>query len=91
MSITQDSMSATVFSELLNTTEPYEIDETLKFKNYLAVQPSSQSNLQVAGPILFNLFYQDGYFLPSESYTSIRGRLVKNDGTLQQRRSNISK
>ena len=73
-------MSVEVFSELLNTTEPYEIDETFKFKNYLAVQPSSQSNLQVSGPI-FQFILSRRIFLPSESYISIKGRLVKTDGT----------
>jgi len=81
MTTTQESLTTDIFSDLIDTTEPYKVDETFKFKNYLAVQPSSQANLQVPGPILFNSFYQDGYFLPSESYISIKGRLVKNDGT----------
>ena len=76
MSGIQDSMNIKVSSELLNTTKLYEIVETFKFKNYLTIQPSLQSNLQVAGPILFNSFYQEGYFLPSESYISITGRLI---------------
>ena len=59
-------MSIEVFSELLNTTQPYEIDEQFKFKNYFAVQLSAQSNFQVSEPILFSLFYDDGYFLQSE-------------------------
>src|SRR5882757_7177276 len=79
--ITQETLSNEVLSELINTTEPYEIDETFKFKNYLAVQPSSQSNLDGQQEILFNVYYQDAYFLPSESYISIKGRLLKNDGT----------
>ena len=66
----------------MNTTEPYEIDESFKFKNYLVVQSSSQSNLQVTGSILFNSSYEDGYLLPSESYISIKVRIVKADGTL---------
>ena len=78
----QELFSIKVMSELINTTELCSFDEIFKFKNYFAVQPSSQSNLQVVGPILFNSFYQDRYFLPLESYISIKGRLVKNDGTL---------
>jgi len=82
MSTTQEPLSIEVSSELLNTTDPYIIDETFTLKNYTVIQPDSQNNLNIGGPIVLHSMYQDGYFLPAESYITIQGRLVKDNGTL---------
>ena len=81
MSTTQEPLSIEVSNELLNTTEPYAFDESFRFKSYVPIQPSSQNIINVPGPIILNSFHQDGYFYPAESYLSIKGRLLKADGT----------
>src|SRR5881628_564756 len=82
MATMQDPLSTDVFSELLDTVEPYRVDESFTYESTIAIQPSSQHNLNIGGPIDFQSMYQDGYFLPAESYITIQGRLVKQDGTL---------
>jgi len=79
MSIIHEPLSTKVFSELIDTTEPYRVDETFTKDTYVVVQPSSQNNLNVGGPIVFQTMHQDSYFLPAESYITIQGRLVKDD------------
>src|SRR5258708_30580838 len=87
---TQEDLSVEVFSELLNTTEPYIIDEYITSRNYIAVQPSSQNNLNVGGPIVLQTMFQDGYFRPQESYITIQGRLLKEDGTAYNNNEDVT-
>jgi len=67
MSTVQEPLSIQISSELLGTTQPYNYDESFKFKSYLAVHPASQNMLNTPGAIVFNSFYQDGHSLPSDS------------------------
>ncbi len=82
MSTMQEPLSIDIFSELLDTVEPYRVDENFTYETTIAIQPSSQHNLNVGGPIVLQSMYQDGNFLPSESSITIQGRLVKQDGTV---------
>src|SRR6266496_6699056 len=82
MSTMQEPLSIDIFSELLDTVDPYRVDENFTYETTIAIQPPSQHTLNVGGPIVFQSMYQDGNFLPSESSITIQGRLVKHDGTL---------
>jgi len=90
MSTMQEPLSIDVFSELLDTVEPYRVDESFTYETTIAIQPSSQHNLNVGGPIVFQSMYQDGYFLPAESSITIQGRLVKEDGTVYDNNDEVS-
>src|SRR5258708_32091317 len=90
MSTIQEPLSIEVFSELLDTVEPYRVDENFTYENTVVIQPSSQHNLNIGGPIVFQCMYQDGYFFPAESSITIQGRLVKQDGTVYDDNEEVS-
>lgn len=68
-------------SEILNFTEPANIDESIEKYEFHEYEPVARTNLNTAGEIRINIELQDLFTHPAESYLQFEGRLTKVDGT----------
>lgn len=65
----------------LNIADPFEIDESISEYKYEVYHPVQGSNLNNNSQITIQIYDQAAYFLPFESYLSLKGIFTKEDNT----------
>ena len=67
---------------ILNIHERYTVDESIKSPETYAYQPISGTKYNIAGQIVIHIENTDAFFIPSDKWLQIEGKLVKDsDGT----------
>ena len=67
---------------ILNIQDKCAVDESIKSLETYAYQPISGTKYNIAGQIVIRIENTDAFFIPSDSWLQIEGKLVKDsDGT----------
>ena len=73
-------LSEEIHDEMLDVNEPHLLDESISSMNFYEYTPQTQANNNTAGhQISIVINNQDIYSLPSKSYISIKGQIIRAD------------